>query len=295
MVDKVRQQAIDAKAGRIDDRLIQDLRHGDIHKVLAKADIPKAAVHQFFSEQWQRWQSQIVQNYETFASEATVEPPNIDLFYDADPGNSFKGDDGQILLEGLFGGAKASSLKASTTTTDTEGEVLSVEDLDQMAQDAMDEWDSFSSEMWSSILNAQMVQEYESRMGEIMKEVQRIIALAKSGKIGPEWVLIALAKVNATKNGVIFSWLSKNAMAVNEEMNSITEELNEMDTSSSEYYATLQNVQSETRSKSFDLNMITNNMQKVMQNVSSTMDSVHSMIRSIFQARREIVAKIAAR
>lgn len=293
MVDKVRQQAIDARAGRIDDRLIQDLRHGDIHKILAKTNIPKAAVQRFFSEQWQRWQSQIVQNYETFSSEASVEPPNIDLFYDADPGNSFKGNDGQILMEGLLSNAKASSLKAQ----ETEGveEPMSLQDLDDMAQGTMDEWDNFMGEMWSSVLDAQMVKEYESRMGEIMKEVQRIIALAKEGKIGPEWVLIALAKVNSTKGGVIFGWLSKKSLAVNEEMNRVSDELNTMDSSSGEYFATLQNVQSETRSKSFELNMITNDMQKVMQNVSSTMESVHGMIRSIFQARREIVAKVAAR
>lgn len=119
--------------------------------------------------------------------------------------------------------------------------------------------------------------------------------MAKAGVIGPEFVLIALAKVNLAKNGVIFSWLSKKAFGINEMMSRASEELYEMGAGDPSYFSTLQQVQAKTREGSFQMNIITGDMQKVMQNISTTLETVHGIMGEINRTRREIITKIAAR
>lgn len=311
MVDKVRAKAIERHAVEIDEnfrKAIQQIQEGkSIHQVLADAKVPRAEMHKFFANQYAQWKVQIIQDSEAYSGQASIPEPRMGDFPSQNPNNSFQPGDGEVLLEGLL--AKAMGIK----TEGVEGEEylleafegleepeavpegpMSEEEIEAMARETLGEWESFSSEMWNTILDAQLVKDYEAKMAEIQQEVQRIIQLAKEGKIGPEFVLIALAKVNVAKNGVIFSWLGKKSFAINEDMNRASEALQGMDTSDPGYYAALEGMQADTREGSFSLNMITGDMQKVAQNVSNTLETVHGMMEEINRSRREIIARVAA-
>ncbi len=298
MVDKIRTPAVEPRALRVEEdlrKVIEDLRHGNIHEVLAKTKIPKAEIHKFFSDQWRQWQSQIIQNYETYAAQGSIPEPVEMEFNSSNPDNAFTEAESTILLDGLLGTSKASVVKSAEGVEGVEGQPLSLAELEQMAEGTLDEWESFMGDLWSQVLDAQMLKDYEARMSEIKQEVERLITLAKEGKIGPEFVLIALAKVNVTKNGVLFAWLGKKAFGINEQMSRAAEELQGMSATDADYFGTLQRVQAGTREGSFQLNIITGDMQKVMQDVSSTLESVHGMIGQINQTRREMITKLSAR
>lgn len=293
-VDKVRARALERQAIEVDENLrkaIQDIQQGkSIHQVLAEAKVPKAEILKFFAESWRRWQSNVLQNTQAYTLEADV--PQVQMADMNSHGSDTNlGNQGEkMLFNGLF---KAMGAKAAEGGE--EAEPLTAAELEGMAREAMDEWENFMGDMWSQVLDQQMVKEYQQRMSEIQTEVRRIIALAKSGAVGPEYVLIALAKVNVAKNGVLFTWLSKKAFGLNEEMTRASEALSGMDSGDPNYFATLQSVQGKTRDGGFQLTQVTNDMQKVMQNVASTMETVHGIMGEINRTRREIITKVAAR
>jgi hypothetical protein len=293
-VDKVRARAIERQAIEAEQniqRAIRDIHSGEnIWKVLARRDVPRAEIHKFFSDQWRQWQSRIIQNYQVTAGEASVKPVQPSDMLPHNSQNELGNQGEQLLRDGFMGKAMKTSKGVGK-----EAAPLTLEELTGDARELLGEWDGFMGDLWSSVLDQQMVKDYESRMNEIQSEVRRIIALAKAGVVGPEFVLIALAKVNAAKNGVLFTWLTKKAYGLNEEMARASKELYEMDASDPAYFGTLQHVQAETREGGFQMNIITNDLQKVMQNVSSTMETVHGIMGEINRFRREVITKIAAR
>jgi len=163
-----------------------------------------------------------------------------------------------------------------------------------MARGTLDDWNNFMSSTWSQIIDAQMMSDYQSRMGEIKQEVDRIIALARAGAIAPEFVLIALAKVNATKNGVLFSGLGKKAFHVNETLSKIGSDLHALSPSDPRYAAEMQMAQAKTREGAFQMQLLQTDMQKIMQDVASVMDQVKGMMDEMLRTRREIITKVAA-
>jgi hypothetical protein len=293
-VDKVRARAIERQAIEAEhniQRAIRDIHAGEnIWKVLARRDVPRAEIQKFFSDQWRQWQSRIIQNYQVFSGEANVKPISPSDMLPHNPQNELGSGGEQLLRNGFMGkGMKASK------GVGKEAAPMTADEITADAREILGEWDNFMGDLWSSVLDQQMVKDYESRMSEIQSEVRRIIALAKAGVVGPEFVLIALAKVNAAKNGVLFTWLTKKAYGLNEEMSRASKDLYEMDASDPAYFGTLQHVQAETREGGFQMNIITNDLQKVMQNVSSTMETVHGIMGEINRFRREVITKIAAR
>lgn len=164
----------------------------------------------------------------------------------------------------------------------------------ELAGATLDEWEQFQSDMWGQIFDAQFQQDYQKRMGEIKAEVQKILSMVKSGQIEPEFALIAMAKVNATKNGCLMTWLGKKASHINESLNKISNDLASGSASNPNYYADLQTAQGKTRDGSFQLNLLVSDMQKVMQDVAGTLEFVHSFLGEVSRHRREIATKFAA-
>jgi hypothetical protein len=301
MVDRIKAKAAERWDARVEEgmrQFIESVRHGDITKALLQTDIPKSEVQKFFKNQWLQWHAQIIQESEAYAQRGTQPEPQVTQFPPSNPNNSMTQDQGKSLLAGLME-AKAATLAATETETETGTETSAElsEDVDayslgaveELAEGTLDEYEAFMGDIWSSILDAQMVKDYNAKMAEIQGEVRKLVALVKEGKIGAEYVLLALAKVNVTKNGVLFSWLGKKAYGLNEQMTRASEDLQGMSATDANYTAELTRVQNETRSGSYQLNQVTQEMQKVMQNVSSTLESVHGMIDSINRSRREII------
>ncbi len=287
-------------------RVIEALRHGNIHEVFAKETKFKIGdFTDFFSNQWRNFKSQIIQDAEIMAGEASYHAPDVSDFpihhqgttITPDEGDLFSQSMGDFLASGTGAGAGAGKWKASSVEGGGAPEqgAMTPDELLAVTEGTLGEWDQFLDDTWGTIFDAQLSQDMMRKMGEIKAEVQRIITLAKQGKIGVEFVLIALAKVNATKNGVLMSGLGKKMYKINDDMNNIAGELHSMSPSDPRYFGTLQTSQSETRDGSFQLNLLMQDMQKVMQDVASTMEFVHSSIGELNRTRREIITHMSAR
>ncbi len=290
----------DAKVKAEKQRIIEELRHGNIHEIFARETKFKITdFTDFFSNQWKNFKGQIVQDAEIKASEANYPPPDINNFPPHHEGTSISPEEGELLSgsmnDFLQSGTGAGKFKAATVGEGAvEGAPLLPEEISGMAQGTLGEWDQFLEDTWGTIFDAQLTAEMQRKMGEIKQEVQRIITLAKQGKIGPEFVLIALAKVNATRNGVLMSGLGKKMFHINQGISDVANELNTLSPSDPRYFGMMQVGREKTRDGSFQLNLLTQDMQKVMQDIASTMEFVHSAMGEINRTRREIITKVSA-
>lgn len=296
---RIQEKEIQADLARLE--MAEALRTGNVYEVMRKlpAGLTIRDFENYMNDQWKAWKSQIIQDYQIYQSEAAVGEPKLQDFPLHNTSAVIEPAAGKELLKGLNASLyKASTLKADETgagTAEGTGQTAaSPEDIQGIAEGTLGEWQDFTNQMWNQIFDAQMMQDYQSKMGEIQKEVQRIISLAKSGQIDPEFVLIALAKVNVTKNGVLMTWLGKKASNVNESMNRIASDLSKIPTSDPQYYAQMQTAQSKTRDGSFQLQMLVSDLQKVMQDVAGVLEQVHGYIGEINRTRREIITKLSA-
>ena len=286
----VQEKEIQSDLARLE--MIEALRQGNVYEVMKK--LPEGVglrdFENYMSDQWRAFRSQIIQDYQVYEAEGSVPKPTMDEFAMHDESSAMTPEEGSEFCKAMMTSLGSAATKAQGTPT---GE-MSQEELMNMAEGTLDEWQSFMNDVWGQIFDAQMLADYEKRMGEVQKEVQRIITLAKEGKINPEFVLIALAKVNVTKNGVLMTWLGKKAFMTNENMSRIADELSMTPSSDPEYFGQLQNVQAETRDGAFQLQMLVGDMQKVMQDVAGVLEQVHGMMGEINRTRREIITKVAA-
>ncbi len=290
--------------------IIEALRHGNIYQVFAKSRAFKIGdFMDFFASQWKGFRSQIIQDVEIKSAEGTYFEPDINMFPQHHTGSELDPKDGQLLaqemakhlMSGGKGKGTGAKFKAQGTGVDAftsdlpTGELLP-DELDGMAQGTVGDWDQFLEDTWGTIFDQQFYADYQSRTAEIKQEVQRILLMAKQGLISPEFVLIALAKVNQTKNGCLMTWLGKKAFHVNESLNNVSADLHEMSTTGDpNYYAELQVAQNKTREGGMQMNLLMQDMQKVMQDVAGTLEFVKSAMDSMSRTKREIITKFAAR
>ena len=302
MVEKVRPSQVrteikDQQADLARLEMENALRLGNIYEIKAKLPViglTPRDFEDFMSNQWRAWKSQIVQDYQVYENEAAAPEPRLQDFPVHDNSAAMDSSTGKEFMDGmtksLFKASKVGKADAATEET----KPTSREDLAGMADGTLGEWENFTNEMWGQIFDAQMMQDYQKKMGEVQREAQRIIALAKQGAIDPEYVLIALAKVNVTKNGVLMTWIGKKAFMTNETMNQVANDLRGTSASDPGYFGQMQDAQSKTRDGSFQLQMLMSDMQKVMNDVAGVLEQVHGYIGEINRTRREIITKVAA-
>lgn len=308
MVDPVRagrvqEKEIQSDLARLE--LAQALRMGNIYEIKARlpANVTVRDFENFMSDQWRAWKSQIIQDYQVYESEASVAEPRIADFAVHGEGVSLGEGEGGEFMKGMMMSLGKGTFKATKAEGAGEGEAAgtgegempgSYAELSGMAEGTLAEWESFTQDMWMQIFDTQFVQDYQKKMGEVQQEAQRIIALAKSGQVDPEYVLIALAKVNVTKNGCLMTWLGKKAFMTNDTMNRVANDLAGVSPSDPRYYAEMQSAQAKTRDGSFQMQMLLQDMQKVMQDVAGVLEQVHGFMGEINRTRREIIQKFTA-
>lgn len=296
----IQEKEIQSDLARLE--LAQALRMGNIYEIKARlpANVTVRDFEAFMSDQWRAWKSQIVQDYEVYKGFGDVPEPKIADFAVHGEGVALHSGEGGEFMKGMMmnlgkGTYKAESVEGGEEAAAGEGEVPgSYAELSGMAEGTLAEWESFTQEMWTQIYDTQFVQDYQKKMGEVQQEAQRIIALAKSGQVDPEYVLIALAKVNVTKNGCLMTWLGKKAFMTNDTMNRVANDLQGISPSDPRYYGELQSAQAKTRDGSFQMQMLLQDMQKVMQDVAGVLEQVHGFMGEINRTRREIIQKFTA-
>ncbi len=110
MVDRiVKDRSVEMKTAIVErdyQKFIDEVRHGDIVKVLAKANIPKAEITKFFASQWMNLHRQILMDGEPFvaASGSVPEPSDpmvIGSFVQHDTGSTLSKNDERMLQQEL--------------------------------------------------------------------------------------------------------------------------------------------------------------------------------------------------
>jgi ribosomal protein L17 len=306
-------------------QMVEALRHGNIYEVFAKSTKFKLGdFTEFFGNQWKSFKGQVIQDSEIKAGEAAYPQPDLNQFSVHHKGVTITPDEGGLFMQEMMAslsgggaggtamsgkwksqtaksqeaGAESSDLTAGGTGT-TSGEVQGAAggqlDVQQMGQDSLGEWQQFLDDSWGQIFDSQMMADMNQKMSEVKQEVQRLVTLAKEGKIGAEFVLIALAKVNATKNGCLITWLGKKAFHLNESLSKIANDLHTMSPADPRYYGMMEVSREKTRDGSFQMQLVTQDMQKVMSDMASTLEFVKGSMDEINRTKREIITAASAR
>jgi hypothetical protein len=305
-------------------QLIEALRHGNIYEVFAKSPTFKISdFHEFFAQQHKTYKGEILKDGEIIAASASYHGPDARQFHQHQPRTVLSQEDvqylgksfmesgqrltsedqgqGQVKMqllagegEGEMGGGAGGKFKAATTgkakAAQVEGEPMTQEQVEEAARGTLDDWQQFMDDQWSTMFDAQLMHDYQSHMNEIKQEVQRILALVKSGAIDPVFALIALTKVNATKNGFLMTGLGQKAFHINESLGKISQDLQ----GSGFDYGKMEMAREKSRDGAFQLNLLMTDMQKVMQDTAGTMEFVKGFMEEWNRHKREIVTKFAA-
>lgn len=181
------------------------------------------------------------------------------------------------------GGGKTAEGGEKSTSAPLLGEEVA------QAEALLDEYEAFWADFQETIFNVQLQGELEAKNQELEAEVQRIIAMVRSGKIDAVWLLIALAKVNVSKNGLIFTHLGKKYKRMNDQANRAVEELFKMDTNNPQYYAYLQMTSQKQKEIGTNQQFMIQDMQKITQNIEQVMSFAKSAIDEIFKTRLHMI------
>lgn len=299
MVDPIRPQPTGPREARIPvDRpeLADALKHGNIFEIFRNlpANVTLEDIKRYLQGEGERFAYEVLQEQQAYSSEADYAPPSPSMFPEHEAQAAVTSEEGEAITVGVAKGlGKAISVQAKSAglTKDSPDTPLSEAELEQLAGGTLAEFEQLLDEATGSIIDAQMFAQYQSRMEELKEELDRIIMLAKSGQIGVEFIMVALAKVNATQNGTLFTWKGKQAYHTLDRLNKITDEVVRAGPND---FATMQQAQSETRGFNQQLQFITSDMQALMQNVSGTMDQVQSFNQAYANFKQEVIRKFSA-
>lgn len=272
-------------------QLVEKIKFGNIHEVLAM--VKPGDLQDFFSKQYLDFKAQVIQDVDVKSFEGSVPEPRADQFLIHHQNTKISPGEAEI-LKSMVGKASASSkfmsFKGGKAVEDNKP--MTADEIDSLAGNVLDEADQFTGELMNRILDNQMMQEYRTRSQDVDNELRKIISMAKSGKIGVEFVIIALARTTATKNGVLMSWLGKKAFNVNDSLNKVAQGLHTLNVGDPRYASELQMGQSKTRDGSYQLQMLTSDIQKTMQNIESVMEFAKGFNDELFRTRREMIQKL---
>ncbi|MBI4211476.1 MAG: hypothetical protein HY540_02455 [Deltaproteobacteria bacterium] len=281
-------------------QVIDALKHGNIYEVLKSlpANITLEDIKQYLRDQWNEYTSGLVQAEPLYAQDAEYPAPTPQMFPPHEAEVRMSTEEGGLFVDAISSvGTKAMMTKEAEAGNGSgrqgqESGPMSPEELAATAEGTLAEWEAFSERAVWSILENQMVVAVQKQTDEAIREADRLIAMAKQGLINPEFVLIALAKVNSAKNGAIFAGLSKKAFMLNEAGNRVAEELSRTRGTD---FGQMTMAQSRTKDLNFQSQLTMMSMQQSTSNISSTVEQVHGMIGEINRTRREIIGKFEVR
>lgn len=272
------------------------LRHGNIYEVLRAPGVNRHDIEEYLAGQSRLFQNQILQDYQVYAGEASIAPPDLETHFAAQMTdmNLDSGDRQLFKQEGDQWVRAQGIVYRASEHGEPEGPGR---DVAGIGEKAIQEWDAFFSELQSKVVDAQMYRELASKSSDLKREVERILALVMSGQIDPEYVIIAATKANMMPNGVFFTGSAKKIMMMNEDMNKISKEIYKIDpvADPNRYMKESQMAQSKTRSASTNLQMEMMNLQKFAQNIGTTLEWASNAVRMMQEMRRTTTQAIAAR
>lgn len=293
-----------------DPEIIEQLRHGNIYEIL-RSHINAEDFNKFISYRGRLFENSILQNYSVYADSASVPPPDFEShFAPHDVAMTMTSDDRKFFKDEMAslqnfepqvreGGKVRFQAKAMTLSPPGGGSPSGPpgpgQDVASIAGEALGQWQDFFTSLQWKMIDAQMVEQMQSKASELNSEIQRIVSMVMSGQADPEYVLIAAAKSNMAQNGILFSREGKRIMFLNQQMDQISKQLYKMDPNDQGYFKELQMAQSQTRGMSTQMQLEMMDLQKFSQNIATTLDFANNAIRTFAQMRQTTTQAIAAR
>lgn len=257
--------------------VVEALKHGNIYEVLKAPGVNRRDIEDYLAQQHKSFQNEIIQDYEIYAAAGSVPEPTSDHVMPINAQMQFSKEERDMMHH---------EFKALADVLDREGTTEPAKDVSGITEKALREWESFFSDMSLKVIDNQMMAEIQSKSGEINREIQKLVAMAVSGQIEPEYILIAVAKSNMMQNGALFTNKGKKIAAINEQMNAIANELYKIDSNDQGYMKELQMSQAVTRDKGQSLQTEMMDVQKLTQNISSTLEWINNAIRMFRDMRQ---------
>lgn len=309
-VDQIQRRNIDLSAHLNNPQVEDALRHGDIKKIMLAlpAGVTRKDIEEYLKQRFVLLDQSIMQNTAIKSDFGAMPPPDlIENMIPVNKANAFSEEDALLLRE-LIGadpttnkksmsGAKAASIEGFRAA-EGDGDVIDPEseaaealaDLTQYGEDLMDmvtqhqeERDQFMIDLDNQIFNTQLNIDLQKKSAELRKELQRIMSLIKSGKIAPEFAIIALAKIQQSDRGFKFALLGKQMMHVNQEQARVAESLYGEKTP-----AGFESAKLEINELSMSMSQITGSMQQLTQEIDSIISTSKSMLDIINTTKLEL-------
>lgn len=290
---------------RFDPQLEEALRKGDVDKILQAlpAGITRDDIEEYLKHRAVILEQVVLQNYQIKADEGAVPPPSpVDDLLPIDAGNALSVEDRQYLQAAL--GLSGDDSSADSQHSWKGAQVLRAGDTDQQeAADAInqhaDDVHEFVSEslegdqellleVQNQIFNIQLTMELQSKRAELRKELDRIIALMRSGMIDPEFVLVALAKVQVSERGTIFTQLGRKAMHINEEQSRLAREIGVKDG-----LGGIETTKVKMQKETVNLNQVISSMNKVTQDIDSIFSMTKTLLEEYTRTKLELIRRAA--
>lgn len=273
----------------------------DVHKILADYGLTVEDFEQFAANQHSKYLSNIVQADPLYEGESSIPPPELAEFPGFDMSSSFSEADSQLAADMILNGmeAKYSSGKVAAigkaavsgkASAQGKSSGVSKEDIEAHINDANSLWTDI---LEPKLVEAQFAQQLQAKSAELENELQKILAMVRSGQIDdPAIVILALTKVNVEKNGLIFTQLGQKVQRYNEQSNKIIETLKNSGTSATDT-ATVMAAQQDLKAVGLNTQFLINDMNSVTQYITTAMNFGKSSLDAFHSTKMEIIRKIA--
>lgn len=257
----------------------------DIKKVLTELKIPPAALDEFLQNEFYRLQD-LYKAEPAYAMAETVPAPSPEMFAYHDPANTLSEGDRAAFLS-LIGKAMTSGKADGSKGDDQEAASKKADPNLDSAQDHLEEWNHFWDSVFEpTIFEAQLQQELTTKNAELERAFNELLAKARSGQVTDIELILALAKINVEKNGLIFTQLGKRIWNYNKQSVKVTDWLKQ-NTSSADMMAGQQQLKQINQSTTF----LMNDMNAVAQNISSVITFLKSSLDAINTQKMEFARK----
>lgn len=269
--------------------VLDALRKGNIQDVVKAlpSGVTKEDVEEYLKHQWAILDQGLLQNVQIKADEAGVPPVTMANMLPMTPDNTLTAEDRQLLQQGL-GVHKAAKVSKVAATGG-----IGADQLTDMVTAHMTEFNEFMNGIHDKILEVQLTQELASKKAELQQELQKIIAMMREGKIDPEYVLIALAKVQISERGLLFTQYGRRIMHANDEMSRISKDIAAAGADPTKW-GMMEVAKQKMGEKAQSMQQFTSLMQKISQDIESIFSFAKGASESIINTKKEIVRHIGS-
>ncbi|MBI2343198.1 MAG: hypothetical protein HYV02_02495 [Deltaproteobacteria bacterium] len=294
-----------------DPQIVEALKFGDIHKILQAlpSGISKADLEEYLKQEWVVFDQGLLQNLQIKADAGSMPPPDlVKHVLPIDDAHTLMPEEHHLLTE-FFGVGQAAVMASGASAkgadlpeggapvappTDAD---LAQQDAEQFGQslletigDRMEERDEFLHHIENEIFNTQLTNELLAKRDEIRREFRRIIDLMRRGLVQPEFVLVALTKVQVMESGVLVSTEGRKLMHLSEEQSRIAESIQSLDPSS---VGDFEMKKQQMAEQSLSMNMIMQNIQRAAQNMDTALSRGKSMLEEYNRTKLEVIRRVA--